>query len=65
MRRQAAAVPRQGALRTKHRRGGKGGRANAGAAAGPSGGALTGRPPDRPDATGLADDAGASRGPAR
>eukprot|EP00969_Alexandrium_andersonii_P009915 432646-Alexandrium_andersonii.AAC.1 len=57
--RRQAAAPRQGALRTKRRRAGKGGRANAGAVAGPSGGALAGRPPDRLDAAGLDDGAGA------
>eukprot|EP00969_Alexandrium_andersonii_P297067 13127462-Alexandrium_andersonii.AAC.1 len=64
-RRRAAAAPRQGMLRTKHRRAGGDGRAGQGAAAGPSGGALTGRAPDRPDVTGIAKGGGAGRGPAQ
>eukprot|EP00969_Alexandrium_andersonii_P249897 11044398-Alexandrium_andersonii.AAC.1 len=58
MRRQAAAAPRQGMLRTKHRRTGGGGRAGQGAAAGPSGGAIAGRASDRPGITGIAEGEG-------
>eukprot|EP00969_Alexandrium_andersonii_P354915 15443252-Alexandrium_andersonii.AAC.1 len=49
-------------LRTKHRRTGGGGRAGQGAAAGPSGGALAGRAPGRPDITGIAEGEGTSQG---
>eukprot|EP00969_Alexandrium_andersonii_P115604 5112038-Alexandrium_andersonii.AAC.1 len=51
MHRRAAAAPRHGLLRTKHRRAGGGGRTGQGTTAGPSGGLASGRPPDRPGVT--------------
>eukprot|EP00969_Alexandrium_andersonii_P075099 3311825-Alexandrium_andersonii.AAC.1 len=51
MHRRAAAAPRQGLLRTKHRRTGGGGRLGQNTAAGPSGGLAAGRPPGRPGVT--------------